>query len=407
MEIFFNLNPVAINSKLLGNSLKNLAFLLYIFTISVFIDSCGTTDIQVTNNKPIVKSISPAIGWSGDIITISGGNFGVWGKDLLVVFDDSVYIKPNYITDSTIQIIIPSKVIERVYRVVLTNRTDSVIVGNLTTSSKMLISSIQPTKVWRADVVTITGKRFGTKGSDITIFLDQIPINTSFISDTQIEFEVPQTVTQKEYTLTVRKLNETIIPEQKITMVQGLFSFQTAIVSVQSDGYFSRYGKGKGYDTSYTGSWAHGISVTGCNSISDCFHSLPKQTFAITCCYNRGNPFETSGRYCYAMADTNAHVISSLSCSDYSSYNSPYNAIRDIRSSSFGLSLKNAVYKEIEGGIEIFYKGQALKDIALSVSYSESSTYSTAGVPERSSSEKYSQSGQYSDDDYVRIILKR
>lgn len=155
----------------------------------------------------------------------------------------------------------------------------------------------------------------------------------------------------------------------------------------------------------FKGSWEQKMTIEKCaGNGKKCFEGVtPTPTFAI-CCTNNNGPYSYSNNYIYANVETSTHTVSNLVANTSGSSSSQYLNIPDSYSSTFSVSLNNAVYKEVEGGYEILYTGQALKEITPIIKYSTSRTSRYNNTISTSSS-VFNPSGEYASDDFIRITL--
>ncbi len=173
---------------------------------------------QITISKVLyISSIQPATAWRGDTVTVNGRNFGLWGSSLVLLFD-SLSVKPFFVTDNRIQIVLPQTVNEKIYQITIANMAEKAVVGHITVAKIVSISNLQPTTAWRGDTITIRGKNFGTSPVELGVFFDEIPSQISLINDKTVQVIVPPSVTEKSYAVTVRLLQKPSVAVGWVTM---------------------------------------------------------------------------------------------------------------------------------------------------------------------------------------------
>ncbi len=167
--------------------------------------------------------MTPTTAWRGDTITISGKNFGGWGDGQTLLFD-TLTVTPFFVSDAIIKAILPATLSEKSYQVYVVSKSEKVKAGQIMITrivdyaKNISVASILPTTAWRGDTVTIMGKNFGVVISEITVMFDSIPAKIIALLDTKIQLLVPQSVTEKTYTITIHKQNIYVTEAGRVTM---------------------------------------------------------------------------------------------------------------------------------------------------------------------------------------------
>jgi len=170
----------------------NTRLLLLLTIIIAIAASCekGPQFRKFTYPPQTTSGISPANGFPGSYVTITGNNFDsltgaikVWFGGILA---DSV-ISSN---GSQIVVKVPDNAVSgKVSLRVWTNTEDSI--GTFTVVPAPAYSMISTTRAKVGEVVTITGKNFGTDASKVKVLIGTADAEILSVSDTQIQFKVP------------------------------------------------------------------------------------------------------------------------------------------------------------------------------------------------------------------------
>ncbi|MBI3259261.1 MAG: IPT/TIG domain-containing protein [Ignavibacteriae bacterium] len=184
--------------------MNRLIIYISFIAILIIVDSCGNVPTNTEDGKLTVTSLRPPTAWSGDTVTISGRNFGEWGNGSIVSFD-TLKVNPVYISEKEVRAVVPYPIEEKVFDVRFYKQKDTAVAGKISIENRMIVTSVEPTKAWHGDKITITGKRFETYPNDFTVLLDSIIVEPSYKDNSTILIKVPTTVIKKSYTITIRK----------------------------------------------------------------------------------------------------------------------------------------------------------------------------------------------------------
>jgi hypothetical protein len=125
----------------------------------------GKATAIITGGAPVVDSISPDSAHALDTLKIYGHNFGEKGVSSIVAY--SIYdTTDTYIswTDSVITAIVPENAQTGWFNVYINDESSSSIIFTRL-FDKPVITSVEPTRVYAGDTVTIHGKHFRQKRS--------------------------------------------------------------------------------------------------------------------------------------------------------------------------------------------------------------------------------------------------
>ncbi len=154
------------------------------------------------NQKPVIYSINPPVGSSGDLIIITGKGFGNTRETNYVEFGGSKLTSSSYIswTDSEIKVVLPANVRDGLVVVeTKSNRSKPAFFANATAApiavtqnpqtTAPIITSLSPEKISVGTLITISGVNFGNAKDNSKVFFSvnrEKPINDeNFASKSQ------------------------------------------------------------------------------------------------------------------------------------------------------------------------------------------------------------------------------
>ena len=221
-----------------------------------------------TNKKPVISLIDPSVGSPGDIMVISGENFGSTRNSSYVEIAGSRLTSSGYLdwSDSEIRVLLPANVQDGLVVVGTSSgrsepgffaNTSGIPVASKTVPRTLLpaVRSVTPQKASIGQTITITGSNFGeTRGESKVFFTashEEDPTNPDdqFIeasvydfdyeswTDTEIRVHVPDgAATGSIYVQTDKGSSQT----QKLTVdtaagVKGLSGKRTYVLQVNAD----------------------------------------------------------------------------------------------------------------------------------------------------------------------------
>lgn len=182
---------------------KSPAFrtLLYVSVIGAAVSVFSLVAVN-SRRVPVIASLDPPVGSAGDILTISGENFGILRESSFVEIAGSRITSSGYIewSDSLIKVVIPSNVQDGLVSVVtgegrskpgfFANSSGIPVVAPPDTSTSLpVVSSVLPSSAFIGSVVTITGTNFGSvRGSSSVVFTAN---RSGEASDSADSFSIP------------------------------------------------------------------------------------------------------------------------------------------------------------------------------------------------------------------------
>lgn len=108
----------------IGVFMRKITFLGIIATIALIVGSCGDSSTNADNNGPAITSISPTTAWRRDTITIVTERFGTDTANISVQIDTFI-IKPIFVGNNVIKVIIPDGITKSKYDVVVRTSSES------------------------------------------------------------------------------------------------------------------------------------------------------------------------------------------------------------------------------------------------------------------------------------------
>ena len=187
------------------NSTRGLLLFIFI-TTSIFIISCGDKEENGPLLDPVILSISPETGKSGDIIMITGNNFGSDKSKVQVKFNTTDAPNIVTVTDTRIEVQVPAGLIEPMVYI-------SVHVGNFV-SNKRSFSYIKPpsissmtAKCFYGSTVFITGSNFSQKVEENIVKFGNIEAQVTEATRTTLTVIAPDLGSATTADVTVKRLD--------------------------------------------------------------------------------------------------------------------------------------------------------------------------------------------------------
>lgn len=153
-------------------------------------------DPLVTYPAVIVTAVSPSTGTSGNIITLTGTNFGDYAQAAKIYFNDVLADEILSYTGTSVTVRVPQNAGTGPIKVkVWTNTAET---ANFVYTTGATINSISPVSANVGDQVVIDGLGFGTDASKVSVKFsnginkDAFTGNVVSVSDTQIAVIIPK-----------------------------------------------------------------------------------------------------------------------------------------------------------------------------------------------------------------------
>jgi len=180
----------------------------------------------VTSDAPVVFDINPKLASSGELMTITGSNFGTASSEVTVEFTVRngmrVEAPITSITNTEIQVNIPAEAITG--NLYITRNGIEAEAGPLTLP--ITYNRIQPFNIWEGTIITVTGENFPENASDILVSFSlnenlgggTIEVTALSVSPdlTQITARVPQGTRNNQPIAII--VNEFRFEESELTM---------------------------------------------------------------------------------------------------------------------------------------------------------------------------------------------
>lgn len=141
-----------------------------------------------------IESFSPMAARPGTQVTINGSNFGELKGAITVYFNDVATTQSDIVsvTDNQIVVTVPlnastGKISVKIWK----NIKEFEDSFEFIPGAKII--SVDKERVKAGDVVTITGENFGSNVNDVHIFIGTVETEITSVTDTSIQFTVPDT----------------------------------------------------------------------------------------------------------------------------------------------------------------------------------------------------------------------
>jgi hypothetical protein len=173
--------------------------IFFIFAALALMTSCLSSEEEsdfstelVTYSDFSLESISPTTAFSGESITITGSNFGVYEEAAKVYFNGIPAKDITSYSNTEIVVSVPATANSGKIQVeVWTNSHETNQEFNLIPGA--VISYYNPSQAEEGETISVIGENFGTDASIVEIYFsgNPNPIDIISISDTEIEVKVP------------------------------------------------------------------------------------------------------------------------------------------------------------------------------------------------------------------------
>lgn len=160
--------------------------------VATIIDSCtkGPNIKTYTYPAPLPKGFSPASGYPGTNVTITGSSFGDYANAVKVYFNGVKADTIRSCVDGQIVVKVPNNALTgKVTLTVWTNGVDSI--GTFTVLPAPIIKSVSADAGTPGDTVIIKGKGYGTDVSKVSVNFNGTTGTVNAINDTLIKAIVP------------------------------------------------------------------------------------------------------------------------------------------------------------------------------------------------------------------------
>lgn len=157
-------------------------------------------------NVPHVKSLSSAVVYTGDALTIMGENFGTAIGDISVKIG-TVETSVVVVTDNKIVVTVPQNFSGKDLPITV-KRVDQVAPEKLVVEVIDLVphvSSISAKAAYTGEVVSISGKNFGTAVKDIEVSIGGVVVEVKSVSDGKITIVIPQELSGNDLPVVVSR----------------------------------------------------------------------------------------------------------------------------------------------------------------------------------------------------------
>ncbi|SDD12146.1 DUF4979 domain-containing protein [Niabella drilacis] len=139
---------------------------------------------------PVIDGLSPAQGYVGSDVTITGADFGNLTKAVKVYFGGVLADTIRSVEDNKIVVQAPENGVSGVIRVEIFGKADTSGTAFTYLPSAKFIA-VSADKAMKGDKLTITGENFGTDIAKVQLFIGANEAQVTSVTSTQIEFVVP------------------------------------------------------------------------------------------------------------------------------------------------------------------------------------------------------------------------
>lgn len=168
---------------------------MMIFSLSFFTSCEEGPNFKIEEYPDFtIESFSPMAARPGTQVTINGSNFGELKGAVTVYFNDVATIQADIVsvTDGQIIVIVPAnastgKISVKIWKNIKEFEDSFEFIPGAK------ITSVDKERVKAGDVVTITGENFGSNVNDVHIFIGTVETEITSVTDTKIQFTVPDT----------------------------------------------------------------------------------------------------------------------------------------------------------------------------------------------------------------------
>src|SRR5687768_14674333 len=174
------------------STIKYIPFILALLGVATIIDSCNKeANLKTyTYPAPLPNGFSPASGYPGTDIVITGSSFGDYRNAVKVFFNGVKADTVRSCEDGKIVVKVPTNAITgKVALQVWTNGVDSI--GSFTVIPAPVVKSVSPDAGTPGDTVIIKGVGFGTDITKVAVGFNNKSGTIYTITDTLIQAIVP------------------------------------------------------------------------------------------------------------------------------------------------------------------------------------------------------------------------
>ncbi|MFA9193356.1 IPT/TIG domain-containing protein [Flavobacterium sp. FBOR7N2.3] len=155
-----------------------------------------TGEPLVTYPAVTVNSVSPSVGTSGNIITLTGTNFGEYQQAAKIYFNGVLVDEILSYTDTSVTVRVPQNA--GTGPITVNVWTNTATTADFEYSTGATITSVSPTSGNVGDQIVITGQGFGTDASKVSVKFSDGLVKDAFtgsvvsVSNTQIAVLIPK-----------------------------------------------------------------------------------------------------------------------------------------------------------------------------------------------------------------------
>ncbi|APA00308.1 MULTISPECIES: IPT/TIG domain-containing protein [Flavobacterium] len=186
----------------MNHIIKNKIKAVIVLFSMVLMASCSdqekdfTGEPLVTYPSVTITSVSPSVGTSGNIVTLTGTNFGEYSQAAKIYFNGVLADEILTYSDTSVTVRVPQNagtgpITVKVWTNTATTADFEYLVG-------ATIASVSPTSVNVGDQMVITGQGFGTDASKVSVKFSDGIVKDAFtgtvvsVSNTQIAVLIPK-----------------------------------------------------------------------------------------------------------------------------------------------------------------------------------------------------------------------
>jgi hypothetical protein len=189
---------------------KILTSIMLFLMLMITIASCkkdGTSVTPTVTATPTVTDVQPKNPLPGDVVTITGNNFGAITADVKVTIGSQV-ITITSVNDTQIKFTLPAGItagdIAVAIKNIIASNTDPQKATITPQTPLTTITSINPTSGKAGDIVTIVGSNFGTVPTDNVVKFNGIAATVTGSVTSALTVTVPTGVTTGAVTVSVK-----------------------------------------------------------------------------------------------------------------------------------------------------------------------------------------------------------
>lgn len=218
------------------NIIKNKIKAVVVLFSIVLMASCSDQEKEFTGTPLVtypavtVSSVSPSSGTSGNIITLTGNNFGNYVEAAKIYFNDVLADEILSYTDTSITVRVPQNAGTGPIKVKVW--TNTATTANFEYLTGATVTSVLPAIGNVGDQIVITGQGFGTDASKVSIkFTDGVSKDAATgtvisVSDTQIAVLIPKGAVTGKVRVWIQNQIITGPEVQVIALPKGKYVFE-------------------------------------------------------------------------------------------------------------------------------------------------------------------------------------